>query len=144
MVYTVKTQRSILAFLLAMNTVSMSFESEGTSKYIFYFQFALQIFILIGLFIKYELKIDTGYLTYQMSLFSIKFYKKRITPKQIKRMKFVRVGWLSKGAIVQVEKGINIRVTHYTPKTVIAELLDFAHKHDVAILKTRDFLILEK
>ena len=59
-------------------------------------------------------------------------------------MKFVRVGWLSKGAIIQLEKGFNIRVTHYTPKTVIAELLDFADKEEIPILKTRDFVILEK
>ena len=144
MIYTVKTQRRILKFLLVLNTVSMLFESEGASKYIFYFQCALQMVILIGLFIKYELKIDDGYLTYQMSLFGNEFYKKRITPQYIKRIKFVRVGWLSKGAIVQMEKGINIRVTHFTPKTVVTELLDFAHKHEITIFKTRDFVILEK
>ena len=73
MVYTVKTRRSILAFLFAFNIVNISFESEGSSKYLFYF-----------------------------------------------------------------------RVTHYTPKTIIAELLDFADKEEIPVLKTRDFVILEK
>ena len=144
MVYTVKTQRSILAFLFVLNVVTMSFESEDSSNYIFYLQIVLQIFIVIGLFIEYELKLDDDHLTYRMSLFRINFYKKRITPKQIKQIKFVRVGWLSKGAIIKVEKGFNIRVTHYTPKTVIAELLNFANKNEISILKTRDFVILEK
>jgi len=144
MVYTVKTQRRILACLFVLNIVNMSFESEGSSKYLFYFQIVLQIFILIGLFLDYKLKIDDGFLTYQISLFRVNLYKKRIAPEQIKRMKFVRVGWLSKGAIIQLEKGFNIRVTHYTPKTIIAELLDFADKEEIPVLKTRDFVILEK
>ncbi|MBD3107492.1 hypothetical protein IEO70_03865 [Bacillus sp. AGMB 02131] len=144
MIYTIKTQRGILTFLFALNSASLLFESEGASQYIFYLQCAIQIVILIGLIIKYELKIDDGYLSYRMSLFGMEFYKKRITPQQIKQMKFVRVGWLSKGAIVQMEKGFNIRVTHFSPETVVAELLDFAHKHEVPIFKTRDFVILEK
>ena len=144
MVYTVKTQRGILACLFALNIVNMSFESEGSSKYLFYFQIVLQIFILIGLFLDYKLKIDDSFLTYQISLFRVSLYKKRIAPEQIKRMKFVRVGWLSKGAIIQLEKGFNIRVTHYTPKTIIVELLDFADKEEIPVLKTRDFVILEK
>ena len=78
MVYTVKTQRSILAFLFVLNVVTLSFESEDSSNYIFYLQIVLQIFIVIGLFIEYELKINDDYLTYQVSLFRINFYKKTI------------------------------------------------------------------
>ena len=78
MVYTVKTRRSILAFLVAFNIVNMSFESEGSSKYLFYFQIVLQIFILIGLFLDYKLKIDDSFLTYQISLFRVNLSKKRM------------------------------------------------------------------
>ena len=73
MVYTVKTQRSILAFLFVLNVVTLSFESEDSSNYIFYLQIVLQIFIVIGLFIEYELKINDDYLTYRMSLFKNQF-----------------------------------------------------------------------
>ena len=144
LVYTIKTQRRFLGFLFVMNFLSMSFQVEGSSEYIFYFKIVIQVLLFISLIIEYELKIEDSYLTYRISLFRINFYKKRITPKEIKRIKFVRVGWLSKGAIIQVEKGFNIRVTHFAPKTVIAELLDFAHEHDISMLKTRDFAILEK
>jgi hypothetical protein len=59
-------------------------------------------------------------------------------------MKFKRVGWATKVAIIQVEKGLNIRVVNFVPKNVFVVLIDFANKHDISISKTKYYLILEK
>ncbi len=71
-------------------------------------------------------------------------YRKVVYTHQITKMKFKRVGWATKAAIIQVEKGLNIRVVNFVPNNVFVDLIDFANKYDISISKTKDYLILEK
>jgi hypothetical protein len=59
-------------------------------------------------------------------------------------MKIKRIGWNTKGAIIQVKKGFNIRVVNFTPNNVFFNLIDFANENGISISKTKDYLILEK
>ena len=81
---------------------------------------------------------------YQIFFFTVPIYKKVLFPNQIIHIKFKRLGWTKKGAIIQVKKGFNIRIVNFVPKNVLTDLIDFANKNDISITKTKDYLILDK
>jgi hypothetical protein len=51
---------------------------------------------------------------------------------------------MTKGAIIQLKKGINIRVVHFSPDYLFADLIDFANDHSISITKTKDYRVIEK
>lgn len=142
MVYNAKTQRGILGFFLVITATSISI--EDFSNRLLYFQVGLIVFILLSLFIQFKFKIDDGYLVYQILFLSMPIYKKEVSPNQINRIKFKRLGWMTKGAIIQVKKGFNIRVVHFSPDNIFVNLIDFANENSISISKTKDYRILEK
>ncbi|MUK87814.1 hypothetical protein GMD78_05285 [Ornithinibacillus sp. L9] len=105
----------------------------------------LVLLIAVGIAsIRFKFKIMDEQLVYEILYFSKSIIKKEIYPSQIIQLKFIRVGWAKKAAIIEIDKGINIRLAVLEPPTAYEHLLKFAEKHDISILKTRDYLILEK
>jgi hypothetical protein len=141
-VYKAKTQRGILGLFLFITVTSISIKDFSNAW--IYLQIGVIVFILLSFFIEFRFKIDDGYLVYQLFFLAIPIFKKVVSPNQIIRMKFIRVGWVSKGAIIQVKKGFNIRVIHFSPDNILVELIDFANKNNIPISKTTDYRILEK
>jgi hypothetical protein len=139
MVYNAKTQRGILGLLLAITATSISI--KDFSNGLICFQIGLIVLILFSFFIQFKFKIDDGYLVYQILFFAIPIYKKEVSPNQIIRMKFKHVGWMTKGAIIQVKKGFNIRVILFTPDNIFEDLIDFANENCISISITKDFRI---
>ena len=142
MVYKANTQRGILVFLLLITATSISIKDYSNG--LLYFQFGLIVFILLSLFIQFKFKIDDGYLVYQILIISLPIYKKEVSPNQITLIKFKRLGWNTRGAIIQVKKGFNIRVVHFSPNNIFIDLIDFANENSILISKTKDYQILER
>lgn len=109
------------------------------------FLFLLVILLGIGLAsIRFKFKIHDSHLVYQIMLFNKSIIKKAIYPEQINLMKFIRVGWAKKAAIIKVKKGINIRLAVLEPQKAYDHLIEFAKNYDITIVKTKDYLILER
>jgi hypothetical protein len=142
LVYRAKTQRGILGLFLIITVTSISIKDFSNAW--IYLQIGVIVFILLSFFIEFSFKIDEGFLIYQLLFMAVPIFKKVVSPNQIIRMKFIRVGWMSKGAIIQVKKGINIRVIHFSPDNILINLIDFANKNNIPIFKTKDYQILEK
>lgn len=142
MVYSARTQRRVLGFLLAITVASITM--INFSNGLLYFQILLVVFILLSIFIRFKFKIDDRYLTYQILFLAMPIYKKVIYPNQIIQMKFKRIGWTTKGSIIQVKKGVNIRVVNFSPNNVLIDLINFANENGISLSKTNDYLILEK
>lgn len=142
MVYFARTQREALGcvLLLIISTISIN----DFSKWLLYFQIILALVILGSFFIKYKFEINEDYLTYQILLFKLPIYIKRTDSTQTIQIKFKRMSWYTKGAIIQVKKGINIRVVNFAPNDVFRELINFADKNGIPYTKTKDYFILEK
>ena len=100
--------------------------------------------VLFVLCLHYKFQINGKYLNYQIFLLSIPLYKKEIVPEQIAEIKFIRVDWAKKGAIVRMKRGLNIRVIHFNPDSVCGDLEHFAKENNVSVNKTRDYKILER
>lgn len=141
MVYNAKTEQVALGFLLTL--ILLLIINNNTSKGLLYVQIAFAVFVFITIFIQFKFKIVDGHLIYQLFFLAMPIYKKVIYPNQIIQMKFKRVGWKTKGVIIQVRKGFNIRVVNFLPNDVFVELMDFANKYGITTSKTRDYLMLE-
>ena len=100
--------------------------------------------ILAFLFIQFQFEITEDCLTYQILFFRWPIYKTRISPNEIIQIRFKRVGWFTKGAIIRVHKGFNIRIVNFNPDNVFKDLLDFASRKGIPYFKAKDYRILEK
>lgn len=79
-----------------------------------------------------------------MTISNITIYRKILTSENIKKVKFGRIGWTTKNAVVKVRGGFNFSVAYFNSEQLIAELEVFALANNIEIVKTRDYLLLEK
>lgn len=139
LIYKAKSQSSFLYFLLVLGTARVI-----STKGLTVIDIVMIIGILAILCLHYKFQIDKKSLRYQIFLLSIPIYKKEIVPEQITEIKFIRVGWAKKSAIVRMKKGFNIRVILFNPNSVCEDLEHFANENNVSVNKTRDYKILER
>ncbi|MEI5906668.1 hypothetical protein WAK64_06305 [Bacillus spongiae] len=147
MLYIARTQRRVLGMLLAINVMSIIVSlvmNLHLSYEIFFGKLLICGVILLSFFIRYKLEIGKEKVTYQIQLIEMTIYKKIVYSNQIKQMKCKRIGWTTKGIIIQVKKGSNIRVVNFEPHTVATKLMEFANENGITVSKTKDYLILEK
>ncbi|MFF3023952.1 hypothetical protein ACFVRR_15060 [Gottfriedia sp. NPDC057948] len=141
MIYKGKSQRAVLTFfLLLIFSTAFSPHSIGFLS----FAYIPTLFIFILILINFEFQIEEGGLTYLVSFLSMPIYKKVVYTNQIVQMKFSRFGWVRKGVIVKLNKGMNIRITNFTPETIYKDLEVFAVTNDISIVKTNDYKIIDK
>lgn len=139
LIYKGKPQLLIFIFLSVFGGIRVIIAKEQTIMNII-----IVIAIVTILCIQYQLQIDQERLTYQIFLLSTPIYTKEVIPEQITEIKFIRVDWAKKGAIVRMKKGFNIRVILFHPISVCKHLEQFAYENNVSVNKTRDYKILEK
>ena len=139
LIYEAKIQTPLMRFLVALGLVGI-ISTKGIT--------GLDVILIIGVLVfqslHYKFQIYERSLNYQIFLLSIPLYKKEIVPEQITEIKFIRVDWAKKGAIVRLKKGFNIRVIHFNPDSVCKDLEHFANESNVLVNKTRDYMILER
>lgn len=110
----------------------------------YYFLIPFSVFILAAIFTNFKFRIEEGSLIFKILIFTFTVYKKEINHKQIDRMKFKRISWTKKCAIVKNNKGFNFRITNFYSVEIYNDLVDFAKEYNIPISKTKDYLILEK
>jgi hypothetical protein len=110
--------------------------------------YTIRVSILLAMLVitlhKVQLTITPGHLEYKIKLFKFTIYRKLLTPDNIKKIKFGRIGWSTKNAVVKVRRGFNFSIAYFHSEQLINELEEFALATNIAIQKTRDYLLLEK
>ncbi|MCM3666822.1 hypothetical protein M3204_20690 [Mesobacillus subterraneus] len=91
-----------------------------------------------------QLTITSDQLEYKIKLFKFTIYYKILTPDKIKKIKFGRIGWTTKNAVVKVKRGLNFGVAYFYSEQLIRELEEFALANHIEIQKTRDYHLLER
>lgn len=71
-------------------------------------------------------------------------YRKTIHSKQIKLIKLKRKGWMRKAATIHIRRGINLQIDQSIPDDVLPQLIIYANTNEVPLVKTKDYLILER
>jgi hypothetical protein len=101
-------------------------------------------FALVIILHQVQLTITSDRLDYKIKLFKLTIYRKILTPDNIKKIKFCRIGWSTKNAVVKVRGGFNFGVAYFYSEQLIGELEEFALANHIEIQKTKDYQLLEK
>jgi len=136
MTYHAKTQRVVLFGLFLLFILLLTLNDDTWMLYVLV---PGAIVILLTIFVNFKLKILDSFLTFQICVFSLPLYNRTVSSEQISNMKFKRVGWARKCVVVKNKKAFN-----FSPDSLYKDLIDFANKYDVPIIKTKDYTILEK
>ena len=143
MVYDLIPQRlpvlSTIFLVILWNIINDYFDGTFFSLFFILLLFAVSVGP-----IRFRFKMMDDHLVYQILYFKKSILRKNIYPNQIVQIKYIRVGWAKKGAIIKVNKGLNFRLTILKPQTAYDDLLKFSNKHDITVLKTKDYILLEK
>jgi hypothetical protein len=137
MLFKATAQKTIIFSLLLLNALLLIQAVQYKAL-----DFLLLLAILcsfLSMFLRYEFQIDRDTLTYRTYILWFKVYARTVKPIDIKRIVFKRLSWKTKLAVVQVEKGWNMRIALFNPPNVFKELETFAHEYDIDIQKTADY-----
>lgn len=147
MVYKATTQRNMLLILLMIAILMLIInigiyngEYQGQTFILIF----LSIFCFFGLFTNYEFEIKEDELNYKTLLFEYTIFHKKVNSADIHQITFKRVGWATKGAIIRLHRGINMRIIQFEPNDVMSHLETFTLSNDVTVIKSKDYLVLEK
>ncbi|MFS0673509.1 hypothetical protein [Ornithinibacillus sp. 179-J 7C1 HS] len=144
MTFTAKTQRGLLLFLFVMMLLLLAMTFSSGIIYYQIYLITIIVFILLCLFIQFKIKIIESSITFEIFLFRMRVYRKKLQPEQIIGIKFKRIGWNKKCVIVQSAEGFNLRIMNFHPETIYDEIFAYADKYGIAVVKTKDYLILER
>lgn len=138
MTYTGKGSKDIFLYVMIMMSV---FILPNLSWMI---RVSISLAMLVIALHQIQLTIASDHLEYKIKLFKFTIYRKLLTPDHIKKIKFGRIGWSTKNAVVKVKRGFNFSAAYFYSDQLINELEEFAHSNHIEIQKTRDYLLLEK
>lgn len=136
MTYQASAPRSVFIWLIFLILL--------TSIFGYRFQVGIAIVTLAASLIQFHLQIDKNELEYKILLYKFTFYRKRLAPDKVAKIKFVRIGWTTKDAIIKPKQGLSFRVSHFYNETIIHRLEQFASENNVEVIKTRDYHLLER
>ena len=144
MIYIARTQRVLLRFLMSSIILPHIIIKDFSMGFISYIQFAILVFLLAAFFIHYEFIMENDCLSYQIKFWKMPIYKKVIYPEQIIQLKFTTVGWATKGVIIRLKKGLNIRIFGFNPDEVLKDILNYGKEKNISITKSKYYLVLKK
>ena len=141
-VYDVRPER-LFIFNIIFIVILWNVLADYYGRTLYLFLSILLLTIIVASF-RFKFTIYPDSLGYQMTLFNKSIIKKEIYPDQINQVKFIRVGWAKKAAVIKVNKGINIRLAILEPQKAYEHLIEYAEVHNITIVKSKDYLILER
>ncbi|RSD23276.1 hypothetical protein [Mesobacillus subterraneus] len=136
MTYSVEKPKTIYIILILM-LPALSFTDK-----IIYFT-TVFIILLISLLRSY-LTIHPEHLEYRMTIFKYTIYRIVLNKDNIKKIKFGRIGWSTKNAVIKVKGSFNISMTQFNKEEFVLELEQFAITHGIEVQKTKDYKLLER
>jgi hypothetical protein len=136
MSYHATVSRSTLYMLLFALFISVTFVMK--------IRFPISLAVIIATLLRFHISFDSNRIEYKITILKYTIFRKILTSENIKKIKFGRIGWTTKNAVIKMKQGINIGVAHFYSEQLIRELEEFALTNDIEVKKTRDYLLLEK
>jgi hypothetical protein len=106
--------------------------------------FVVILLCIVHAFLRYDITIKNETISYCIQLFGFQIYSKVLHFQTIQQVTFKRIGWTTKLALIKPSKGISLRVGHFKEMDVYNNLEAFCHMHAIQIVKTKDYITLEK
>ncbi|WP_226677801.1 hypothetical protein [Mesobacillus jeotgali] len=136
MTYSGRAPIYIISSLLVVMPFSANFNR--------FFQLLIPIALVLIIYLRFHLTLTSHQFEYKITISNITIYRKIFTSENIKKIKFRRIGWTTKNAVVKVRGGFNFSVAYFNSEQLIRELEEFALANHIEIQKTRDYQLLEK
>lgn len=143
MVYKLVTTKIPLDIAILVGTL-LFFISYDESVVLACYSILVIIISIIGFSTKSEFIISQDKLDYVIRIYHYKVFHKKLSPDDIDKIVFKRYGWVTKGASIKVQKGLNLRIVQFIPKDVMHDLENFALHNNVSFSKSKDYLLLER
>jgi len=143
MVYKLVTAKSPMVMYLFVGIIFL-ITNNGESSILSFISILLILFIITTFNLKTEFIINQEELNYVIKIYGFNFFHKKLSSADIDKILFKRFGWATKGAILQLHKGINLRIVQFIPKDIMLQLETFAINNNVTISKSKDYLLLER
>ena len=102
------------------------------------------IIVIIMALLRYNVTIADTKIQVVTSLFSIQLTDRTYYARNMRKMKFKRVGWQSQAAIIQMDYAITFRLPHHSPAEAYEVLEQFATANNIQVYKTKDYKVVEK
>ena len=100
--------------------------------------------ILFIALLRYDVTIEDSNIQIVTSLFSFHLTDRTYYARNMRKIKFKRVGWQSQGAIIYMDYGITLRLPHYLPQEAYEVLNHLSTTNNIQTNKTKDYKIIEK
>jgi len=142
--YTATVQSEQLIVLFVFFVFNSTVTVEGLEVEVLIIRIIVLALIILLASLRFKFYIEENILTYEIFLFTFLLYKRRVSPDEIKQVKFIRTGWAKKGAIIKLKKGLSLRIVNFEPTNVCPDLNAFTDKHSISSLKTNDYILLDK
>ena len=130
----------IIPYLFLMLTASL----KTFSWLILILTMCFGFVILFIALLRYDVTIEDSNIQIVTSLFSFHLTHRTYYARNMRKIKFKRVGWQSQGAIIYIAYGITLRLPHYLPQEAFEVLNHFSTTNNIQIIKTKDYKIIEK
>ncbi|WP_082233055.1 hypothetical protein [Halobacillus massiliensis] len=88
--------------------------------------------------------INRDYLVHQTFLFKWPILRRTVYPEQVQSIKFVRIGWAQKAAVIKMKNSRNIRLGVLARTEGYDHLVRFGEGNNINVIKTKDYLTLER
>lgn len=136
MIYSADTPKHILIPILLMLSLLSNFNK------------VVQILIILAfgivMLLQFHLTVQTSHLEYKMTIYKFTIYRIILNSEKIKKIKFGRIGWTTKNAVLKVKGSFNFGVAYFNNEKLVQELEQFAYSNSIEIQKTKDYILLEK
>lgn len=142
LMYKATTPKYLIVFLLGLDLILVPVR-WGEPLFLM-FTILLAFMWMLMYFLKYEFEINEHTLIYRIQLFTFTIYEKQMIAQDVRMIHYKRISWHTKMAIVKLNKGWNLRISLFSPDTVLEELERYAGRNNISIHKTKDYQILEK
>ncbi|MDQ0206572.1 hypothetical protein [Alkalicoccobacillus murimartini] len=122
----------LLWILLFLTTLLYALFLEGQYLVVFVL---VSVVLVIIMFSHYTFTIDETTLTMRYHVAGIQIFKRSIQAESIKKILFITSSRQTI-ALVQLHKGLRLKLHRFQPSDYIQELQEFAEEHDVATEET--------
>jgi hypothetical protein len=105
-------------YIISSLLVVMPFSSNFNR----FFQLLIPIVLVIIIYLRFHLSFTSHQVEYKITILNIPIYRKILTSENIKNIKFSRIGWTTKNAVVKVTGGFNFSVAYFNSDQLIGGL----------------------
>ena len=133
MTFRAKTNPDMPSIVFLYLLINLTFSLQPFSWPLLIVIIGFGFILLIIALLRYNVTIEDTKIQVVTSLFSFQLTDRTYYARNMRKIKFKRVGWQSQGAIIYMDYGITLRLPHYLPQEAYEVLNHFSTTNNIQI-----------